>query len=141
MNIRFSTDLHKNFWQNCKQIRFWPNIDETIFKISKEKQLDSIYQLLTHFYHTNIFWGHFFPGWSYSFFYPELKTFLQKNFSFKIWSQFLWTWLFVTNYYFLISISLQSNAVDLRYYILWFLLDERIKVWNIKGLHHEVEKT
>ena len=33
---------------------------------------------------------------------------------------------FVTNHDFLISISLQPNAVDLRYFKLWILLDERI---------------
>ena len=44
-------------------------------------------------------------------------------------SQFLHmqrNWVFVTNYDFLISISLQPNAVDLRYFKLWILLDERI---------------
>ena len=49
-------------------------------------------------------------------------------------------WVFVTNSSFLIPISLQHNVVDLRYFKRWILLDEKIQVWNIKGLHHQVEK-
>ena len=45
------------------------------------------------------------------------------------------SWVFATNSDFLISISLQPNAVDLRYFKL--LIPE---VWNIKGLHHKVAK-
>ena len=48
--------------------------------------------------------------------------------------------VFATNSDFLISIYFQPNAVDLRYFKLWTLLDKKIKVWNIKGLHHQVEK-
>ena len=41
---------------------------------------------------------------------------------------------------FLITISLEPNVVDLRYFKLWILLDQIIWVWNIKGLQHRVLK-
>ena len=41
------------------------------------------------------------------------------------------------NYDFLVSISVQPNVVDFRYFKLWMLLDKIIKVWNIKGLHYQ----
>ena len=50
---------------------------------------------------------------------------------------FLWferNWVFATNSDFLITISLEPNAADLRYLKLWILLDQIIWVWNIKGL-------
>ena len=49
-------------------------------------------------------------------------------------------WVFATNSVFVKPISLQPNGVDLRYFKLWIMLDERILVWNIKGVHHQVEK-
>ena len=33
------------------------------------------------------------------------------------------------------SLSLQHSVVNLRHFKLWFLLDQIIEVWNIKGLH------
>ena len=35
---------------------------------------------------------------------------------------------------------MEPNTVDLRYFKLCIMLDERILVWNIKGVHHQVEK-
>ena len=50
-------------------------------------------------------------------------------------------WVFATNSDFLITISLEPNVVDLRYFKLWILLDQIIWVWNIiKGLQHRVLK-
>ena len=49
-------------------------------------------------------------------------------------------WVFATNSDFLITISLQPNVVDLRYFKLWILLNQIIRVWNIKGLQHRVLK-
>ena len=37
---------------------------------------------------------------------------------------------------FLILISLQPNAIEIRYFKLCSMLDQSITVWNIKGLHH-----
>ena len=45
-------------------------------------------------------------------------------------------WVFATNSDFLITISLEPNVADLRYFKLWILLDQIIWVWNIKGLQH-----
>ena len=56
---------------------------------------------------------------------------------------FLWferNWVFATNSDFLITISLEPNAADLRYLKLWILLDEIIWVWNIKGLQNRFLK-
>ena len=33
---------------------------------------------------------------------------------------------------------MEPNVVDLRYFKLWFLLNQILHVWNIKGLHHLV---
>ena len=49
-------------------------------------------------------------------------------------------WVFATNSDFLITISLEPNVADLRYFKLWILLDQIIWVWNIKGLQHWVLK-
>ena len=49
-------------------------------------------------------------------------------------------WVFATNSDFLISISLEPNVADLRYFKLWILLDQIIWVWNIKDLQHRVPK-
>ena len=46
--------------------------------------------------------------------------------------------VFVTNSDFLVSMSLQPNAVDLRYFKLYILIEKVIWVWNIKGLHQKV---
>ena len=40
----------------------------------------------------------------------------------------------------LITISLEPNFEDLRYFKLWILLNQIIGVWNIKGLQHRVLK-
>ena len=45
-----------------------------------------------------------------------------------------------TNSDFLITISLDPNVADLRYFKLWILLDQIIWFWNIKGLQHRVLK-
>ena len=42
--------------------------------------------------------------------------------------------------WFLITISLEPNVADLRFFKLWILLDQIIWVWNIKGLRHWVLK-
>ena len=47
-------------------------------------------------------------------------------------------WVIAPNANSLIPLSLQFNVVDLRYFKLWILMDEIIKVWNIKGLRHLV---
>ena len=44
----------------------------------------------------------------------------------------------LTNSDFLIPLSLQPNVVDPRYFKLWIMMDQIIKVWNIKGLRHLV---
>ena len=49
-------------------------------------------------------------------------------------------WVFVTNSAFLNPISLEPNVVDLRYFKLWILLIQIIRVWNIEGLQHWVLK-
>ena len=49
-------------------------------------------------------------------------------------------WVFVTNFDFLITISLEPNVVDLRYFKLWILLNQIIRVWNIRGSQHPVLK-
>ena len=49
-------------------------------------------------------------------------------------------WVFATNSDFLITISLEPNFADLRYFKPWFLLDQIIWVWNIKGLQLRVLK-
>ena len=33
------------------------------------------------------------------------------------------------------SLSLQHSVVNLRHFKLWFLLDQIIEIWNIKGLY------
>ena len=58
--------------------------------------------------------------------------FLNPNFS-----NFSRNWIFATNSNFLFPISLQPNF---RYFKLWILLDQIIKVWDIKGLHYQVAK-
>ena len=58
-------------------------------------------------------------------------------------SVILWwsiTAVIATNSDFLITISLEPNVADLRYFKLWILLDQIIWVWNIKGLQHQVLK-
>ena len=49
-------------------------------------------------------------------------------------------WVFATNSYFIITISLEPNVADLRYFKLWILLDKIVWFWNIKGLQHRVLK-
>ena len=49
-------------------------------------------------------------------------------------------WVFVTNSDFVILISLHSNVGNFRYFKLWIILDQIMLVWNIKGLHNQVEK-
>ena len=49
-------------------------------------------------------------------------------------------WVFETNSDFLITISLEPDVADLRYFKLLILLDQIIWVWNIKGLQHRVLK-
>ena len=39
-----------------------------------------------------------------------------------------------------ITISLQPNVAELRYFKLWIVLDQMIQVWNIKGFHRKVAK-
>ena len=59
---------------------------------------------------------------------------------------FLWllslerNWVFATNSDFLVTVSLEPNVADLRYFKPWILLDQIIWVWNIKGLQHRVLK-
>ena len=55
---------------------------------------------------------------------PHILDFMQKN------------WFFATYSDFLIFISFPPNVVELVYFKLWILLDKIILVWNIKGLHH-----
>ena len=47
---------------------------------------------------------------------------------------------FATNSDFLITISLEPNVTDLRYFKLWILWNQIIRVWNIKGLQHRFLK-
>ena len=49
-------------------------------------------------------------------------------------------WVFATYSDFIITISLEPNVADLRYFKQWILLDQIIWVWNIKGLQHWVLK-
>ena len=49
-------------------------------------------------------------------------------------------WVFATNSDFLITISLEPNVTDLRYFKLWILWNQIIRVWNIKGLQHRFLK-
>ena len=49
-------------------------------------------------------------------------------------------WVFAPNSAFLITISLEPNVVDPKYFKLWYLLDQIFWVWNIKGLSHQVLK-
>ena len=49
-------------------------------------------------------------------------------------------WAFATKSDFLITISLEPNVADLRYFKLWILLDQIIWVWNLKDLQHRVLK-
>ena len=49
-------------------------------------------------------------------------------------------WVFASNSDFLIPISLQLDVVELYYIVLWILLDQIVKVWNCKGLHHQIAK-
>ena len=80
-------------------------------------------------------------------FRENFSLFFSQRFA-KIWSQkfriiffakFL-NWVFATNSDFLITISLEPNVADLRYFKLWILLDQIIWIWNIKGLQHRVLK-
>ena len=41
---------------------------------------------------------------------------------------------------FLIPLSLKPNVGDFKHFKLWILLYPIIKVWNIKGWHHQVAK-
>jgi len=45
-----------------------------------------------------------------------------------------------TNSNFQIPLSFNSDIVYLRYFKIWILLDQIVKVWNIKGLRHQVER-
>ena len=49
-------------------------------------------------------------------------------------------WVFAKNSDFQLTISLEPNVADLRYFKLWILLNQIIWVWNIKGLQHRVLK-
>jgi len=49
-------------------------------------------------------------------------------------------WVFATKSDFMITISLETNFIDLRYFKLWILLNQIIRVWNIKGLQLRVLK-
>jgi len=80
-------------------------------------------------------------------FRENFSLFFSQRFA-KIWSQkfriiffakFL-NWVFATNSDFLITISLEPNVADLRYFKLLILLDQIIWIWNIKGLQHGVLK-
>ena len=72
------------------------------------------------------------------------------NYHIHYWSNILWksivvivnqrNWVFATNSDFLISISLQLNIVYIWYFKLWIMLDQIIKLWNIKGFNHQVVK-
>ena len=44
----------------------------------------------------------------------------------------------ITNVNFAIPISLQPYIVDFWHFKLWIIFDETVKVWNIKGLNHQV---
>ena len=55
--------------------------------------------------------------------------------SFIVWSIVKRNWVFATNSDFLISISLEPNVVDPRYFKLWILLDQIFWAWNIKGFY------
>ena len=46
-----------------------------------------------------------------------------------------------TNSDFQITVSLQPNVKDTRYFKLWIQLDQIIYVWNMNGLRHQVAKT
>ena len=43
-------------------------------------------------------------------------------------------WVFGPNSDFLITMSLEPNVLDLTYFKLWIMLNQIIRVWNIKGL-------
>ena len=47
-------------------------------------------------------------------------------------------WVFASNSDFLIPIYM--DVVDLYYIVLCILLDQIVKVWNCKGLHHQIAK-
>ena len=51
--------------------------------------------------------------------------FQNAKMNFPVWSVWQRNWVFATNSDFLITISSEPNAVDLRYFKLWILLDER----------------
>ena len=48
-------------------------------------------------------------------------------------------WGFATTSNLLLTVSLQPNVVNLWYFKLWIMLDQRIYVWNIKCIRHWVE--
>ena len=63
------------------------------------------------------------------------------NFCIYVWKRVHWKELSLChNSDFLITISLEPNVVDLRYFKPWILLNQIIRVWNIKGLQHRVLK-
>ncbi len=68
------------------------------------------------------------------------RSFKHSRGSSKFSNQKLRNWVFATNSDFLITISLKPNVVDLRYFKLWILLNQIIRVWNIKGLQQRVLK-
>ena len=49
-------------------------------------------------------------------------------------------WVFDTNSDFIITLSLEPNVADLRYFKIWILLNQIIWIWNIKGLKSRVLK-
>ena len=73
--------------------------------------------------------------------FPDTQAnFLNSWVSWKfsvIWER---NWVFATNSDFLITISLEPNVTDLRYFKLWIMLNQIIRVWNIKGLQHRALK-
>ena len=67
-----------------------------------------------------------------------LRVLCQKLSSFLFKKHLQSHWAFATNSDFLIPISVQPDVIDLRYFKLWLLLYQTIKILNIKGLHNLV---
>ena len=64
-----------------------------------------------------------------------------KKVNYLIFFSLRWgNWVLATISNFQITVSYQPNVVDLGYFKLTILLDQIILIWNIKGLHHQVEK-
>ena len=91
---------------------------------------------------------YYFFSFSYS---PFFSNLLNQNLhkcedpkketrEFRSTKHFYRNWGIATNSEFLITISLEPNVADLRYFKLWILLHQIIWVWNIKGLQHRVLK-